>query len=160
MAATSSTTSVLSVQVSSAERAVLEAAAEQSHTSLSEFVRRRALESAETDVLNRSIVSIPANACANQISGVSRVNAITDTASGRIAGYVTLSAARIERAFPPRPQQRNRPEPFVSALARALGRQYRRVQADVAALEQAGLLDRSEGEVRTTADRISAEINL
>ena len=54
----------------------------------------------------------------------------------------------------------NHPEPSVSALARALGRQYRRVHADVAALEQAGLLDRSGGEVRTTADRISAEINL
>jgi hypothetical protein len=47
----------------------------------------------------------------------------------------------------------------VSALA-ALGHRYRRVHADVATLEQAGLLDRSEGEVRTTTDRISAEINL
>ncbi len=52
------------------------------------------------------------------------------------------------------------PEPSVSALARALGRQYRRVHADVAALEEAGLLDRSEGEVRATADRIRAEIEL
>jgi predicted transcriptional regulator len=52
------------------------------------------------------------------------------------------------------------PEPSVSALARALGRQYRRVHADVAALEQAGLLDRSAGEVRATADRISADIRL
>src|SRR5260370_16724368 len=32
------------------------------------------------------------------------------------------------------------PEPSVSPLARALGRQYRRVHADVAALEQAGVL--------------------
>ena len=60
MAATSSTSSVLSVRVNSAERAILEAAAEQSHTSLSEFVRRRALESAETEVLNRTVVTIPA----------------------------------------------------------------------------------------------------
>src|SRR5437660_9207318 len=52
------------------------------------------------------------------------------------------------------------PEPSVSALARALGRQYRRVHADVAALEQAGLLDRSEGDVRTKVDRITAEIRL
>jgi len=52
------------------------------------------------------------------------------------------------------------PEPSVSALARALGRQYRRVHADVAALEQAGLLDRSEGAVRATADRIRADIRL
>jgi predicted transcriptional regulator len=52
------------------------------------------------------------------------------------------------------------PEPSVSALARALGRQYRRVHADVAALEQAGLPDRAEGGVRATADRIHAEIAL
>ena len=60
MATASSTTSVLSVRVNAAERAVLEAAAEQCHTSLSEFVRRKALESAETEVLNRTVVSIPA----------------------------------------------------------------------------------------------------
>jgi predicted transcriptional regulator len=52
------------------------------------------------------------------------------------------------------------PEPSVSALARALGRQYRRVHADVAALEEAGLLDRSTGEVRATVDKITAEIQL
>ena len=52
------------------------------------------------------------------------------------------------------------PEPSVSALARALGRQYRRVHADVAALEDAGLLDRSAGTVRVTADRITADIRL
>jgi predicted transcriptional regulator len=52
------------------------------------------------------------------------------------------------------------PEPSVSALARSLGRQYRRVHADVAALEEAGLLDRSEGQVRTNVDKITAEIRL
>ncbi len=52
------------------------------------------------------------------------------------------------------------PEPSVSALARALHRQYRRVHANVAALEQVGLLDRSQGAVRTTADRIRADIQL
>ncbi len=60
MAATASTSSVLSVRVSAAERAVLEAAAEQSRTSLSEFVRRKAVESAETEVLGRTVVTIPA----------------------------------------------------------------------------------------------------
>lgn len=54
------TTSVFSVRVNASERAILEAAAEQSHTSLSEFVRRKALESAETEVLSRSVVTIPA----------------------------------------------------------------------------------------------------
>lgn len=52
------------------------------------------------------------------------------------------------------------PEPSVSALARALGRQYRRVHADVAASEGAGLLDRSAGAVRATADRLQATIVL
>jgi predicted transcriptional regulator len=52
------------------------------------------------------------------------------------------------------------PEPSVSALARSLGRQYRRVHADVAALEQAGLLHRSAGAVHATADRITADIRL
>ncbi len=51
----------------------------------------------------------------NQISFVSRVNIITD-ASARIAGYVTLSAAQIERAFLPKPQQRNRPDPVLATL--------------------------------------------
>jgi len=45
-----------------------------------------------------------------------------------------------------------------SALARALGRQYRRTHADVAALKKGGLGDRSQGEVRATADRITADI--
>ena len=52
----------------------------------------------------------------NQVSGVSRVNVITDVASGRIAGYVTLSAAQIERAFLPKSQQRNRPDPVPATL--------------------------------------------
>ncbi len=52
------------------------------------------------------------------------------------------------------------PEPSVSALARALHRQYRRVHADITALEQAGLIARSPGIVRTTADTIHAAIQL
>jgi GNAT superfamily N-acetyltransferase len=47
---------------------------------------------------------------------VSRANVITDAAAGRIAGYVTLSAAQIERAFLPRSQQRNRPDPVPATL--------------------------------------------
>lgn len=52
------------------------------------------------------------------------------------------------------------PERSVNALALALGRQYRRVHEDVTILERAGLVDRSGGEVRTTADRLSAEVVL
>lgn len=53
-------TTVLSVRVNPDERAILEAAAAQARTTLSEFVRRKALESAEADVLNRSVITIPA----------------------------------------------------------------------------------------------------
>jgi uncharacterized protein (DUF1778 family) len=60
MANFSSSTSILSVRVSSDERSILEAAAEQAHTNLSDFVRRKALEAAEMEVLNRTIVTIPA----------------------------------------------------------------------------------------------------
>lgn len=60
MKSPSETTSVLSVRVNPDERAILEAAAAQAHTTLSEFVRRKALESAEAEVLNRTIVTIPA----------------------------------------------------------------------------------------------------
>jgi uncharacterized protein (DUF1778 family) len=52
--------SILSVRVSPDERALLEAASEQARTSLSDFVRRKALEAAEIDVLERSIVTISA----------------------------------------------------------------------------------------------------
>ena len=51
---------VLSVRVSASERALLEAAAEQARTNLSDFVRQRALEAAETDLLDRRVVTIPA----------------------------------------------------------------------------------------------------
>ena len=46
----------------------------------------------------------------NHLNGVSRVNILTDSDAGRIVGYVTLSAAQIERAYFPKALQRNRPE--------------------------------------------------
>ena len=52
--------SVLSVRLSDQERVVLEAASAQARTNLSDFVRRRALEAAEADLLERRIVTIPA----------------------------------------------------------------------------------------------------
>ncbi len=53
-------TTVLSVRISPAERAVLEAASEGARTNLSDFVRRASLEAAELSMLSRNIVSIPA----------------------------------------------------------------------------------------------------
>jgi uncharacterized protein (DUF1778 family) len=53
-------TSVVNIRVSADGRAILKAAAEESRAGLSYFVRRRALESAEIEVLNRVIVTIAA----------------------------------------------------------------------------------------------------
>ena len=53
-------TLVLSVRVSEEERALLEAASELARTSLSEFIRRKAVDAAEADILERRIVTIAA----------------------------------------------------------------------------------------------------
>jgi GNAT superfamily N-acetyltransferase len=55
-------------------------------------------------------------AWSNHVAGVSRTNVICDDASGEIIGYVTLSAAQIERAFLPKPHQRNKPDPVPVTL--------------------------------------------
>ncbi len=52
-------TSILSVRVNDNERSLLETAAKQAHTTLSEFIRRKAIESAELEVMERRIVEIP-----------------------------------------------------------------------------------------------------
>jgi len=56
------------------------------------------------------------HAWANQASGASRVTVLTEAKTGLIVGYVTLSAAQIERAFLPKPKQRNRPDPLPVTL--------------------------------------------
>jgi uncharacterized protein (DUF1778 family) len=52
--------SVLSVRLSDQERTLLETASSQARTNLSDFVRRKALEAAEADVLDRRVITIPA----------------------------------------------------------------------------------------------------
>jgi GNAT superfamily N-acetyltransferase len=52
----------------------------------------------------------------NHVSGVSRVSVICDAATGSIAGYVTLSAAQIEREFLAKAHQRNKPDPVPATL--------------------------------------------
>jgi predicted transcriptional regulator len=52
------------------------------------------------------------------------------------------------------------PAKSVNALAQSLRRQYRRVHEDVSVLERAGLIDRSGGEVRATADKLHAIVVL
>lgn len=52
------------------------------------------------------------------------------------------------------------PAASVAALARDLGRDYKRVHEDVEALVAAGLLDREQGDVRADYDEIRAVIAL
>jgi GNAT superfamily N-acetyltransferase len=47
----------------------------------------------------------------NQVNNLSRTTVVADPANGRIIGYVSLSAAQIERAYLPKPQRRNRLDP-------------------------------------------------
>ncbi len=56
------------------------------------------------------------HAFANHAAGISRTNVICDAATAEIIGYVTLSAAQIERAFLPKSQQRNKPDPVPVTL--------------------------------------------
>lgn len=54
------TLSPVSVRVSAQERELLEAAAEQSRTNLSDFIRRKAVEAAEIELVHQNLVVIPA----------------------------------------------------------------------------------------------------
>ena len=57
---------------------------------------------------------------------MSRTSVVCDPVNGHIVGYVSLSAAQIERAFLPKASQRNRPGPIPALLLGqlAVDRQY------------------------------------
>lgn len=52
----------------------------------------------------------------NHAAGVSRTSILEHVATGQIVGYVTLSAAQIEREFLPKAQRRNTPDPVPVTL--------------------------------------------
>jgi GNAT superfamily N-acetyltransferase len=56
------------------------------------------------------------HAWVNHETGISRTNVICDVATSDIIGYVSLSAGQIERAFLPKSQQRNKPDPVPATL--------------------------------------------
>jgi GNAT superfamily N-acetyltransferase len=56
------------------------------------------------------------HAWSNHAAGISRVNVICEAATARIVGYVTLSAAQIERAALAKSHQRNKPDPLPATL--------------------------------------------
>lgn len=52
----------------------------------------------------------------NQEAGVTRTSVVCDSDTGAIAGYVSLAATHVERAWLPKADQRNRPDPLPAAL--------------------------------------------
>lgn len=52
----------------------------------------------------------------NHVSSISRTTVIYDADAGSIVGYVTLSAAQIEREFLAKAHQRNKPDPVPVTL--------------------------------------------
>jgi GNAT superfamily N-acetyltransferase len=56
------------------------------------------------------------HAWSNHAGGISRTNVICDLTTAEIVGYVTLSAAQVERAFLRKSQQRNKPDPMPATL--------------------------------------------
>lgn len=52
----------------------------------------------------------------NHASGISRTSVVCDLSTQLIVGYVTLSAAQIERAFMSKSHQRNKPDPVPATL--------------------------------------------
>jgi len=52
----------------------------------------------------------------NHLSGISRTSVVCDAGTGSIVGYVTLSAAQIEREFLAKTHQRNKPDPVPATL--------------------------------------------
>jgi GNAT superfamily N-acetyltransferase len=52
----------------------------------------------------------------NHASGISRTSVICDLRTGTMAGFVTLSAAQIEREFLAKAHRRNKPDPVPATL--------------------------------------------
>ncbi|MET4897909.1 GNAT family N-acetyltransferase [Sphingomonadaceae bacterium jetA1] len=61
----------------------------------------------------------------NQEASVSRTSVVCDTQAGEIVGYVSLSAAQIERAWLAKSHQRNRPDPIPAVLLGQLAIDWR-----------------------------------
>ncbi|TPI31801.1 DUF1778 domain-containing protein [Mesorhizobium sp. B3-1-6] len=77
----------LSVRVTLDEREILEAAASQANTNLSDFIRRKAVEAAEMEVLDGRIVTIPA-------ADWERFEAWAKSAPKKLPGLQRLAASR------------------------------------------------------------------
>jgi predicted N-acetyltransferase YhbS len=61
----------------------------------------------------------------NQLSSATRTSIMCEATTGDIAGYVSLSAAQIERAHLPKSAQRNQPDPVPALLLGQLAVDHR-----------------------------------
>lgn len=61
----------------------------------------------------------------NQESVISRISVVCDRETGGIIGYVSLSAAQIQREYLPKSAQRNRPDPILVILPGQLAADHR-----------------------------------
>jgi uncharacterized protein (DUF1778 family) len=82
------TPSVLSVRVNPHERALLIAAAGHAQTNLSDFIRRKAIEAAEIELLERTIVTIPSEKW-------QQFEAWVDAPANEVPALRNLSTARL-----------------------------------------------------------------
>ena len=76
------------------------------------------------------------------------------------ASWDALAAVMTTKRFEVLRHLRRQPERSIAALARALGRDYKRVHEDVEALVGAGLVDRDETGLHTDYDEIRTSIAL
>lgn len=76
------------------------------------------------------------------------------------ATWDALAAVMTGRRFELLRHLRHTPERSIAALARSLGRDYKRVHEDVEALMCAGLIDRDDGGLRADYDEIRTSIAL
>jgi uncharacterized protein (DUF1778 family) len=76
---------VLSVRLNDQERALLEAASSNARTNVSDFVRRKALEAAELEIMERRVIAIPSK-------DWDRFEAWASEPAREVAGFKELSS--------------------------------------------------------------------
>lgn len=100
----------------------------------------------------------------NHTGGVSRVTVLTERETDTIVGYISLSSASIERAYLPRKDQRNRPDPVPATLLGQLAVDHRHQGQGHSrsllqyALKTALLLSKSIGSIGVITHPIDDEI--
>jgi predicted transcriptional regulator len=76
------------------------------------------------------------------------------------ASWSALASVMTEKRYELLRHLHGRPAPSIRALARDLGRDFKRVHEDVTALEAIGLIEREEGMLRADYNEIRAAIRI